>query len=264
MIIYVIKIKGEEKYIGLTRCALEKRWREHRCAAKYSDLPLYRAMRKYGIENCSIEHIASAVSADVLGQLEIDLIADRGTHISVSGYNVSTGGENGWSGSQRPQGERCYRAKLTDDFVRYIRDLELVDVTNGELVEIAATQFGIHASRDCIRDARRGDSWRDLDTPPIKRGQGRFNPKVLEKRRAHGRMIFNRPDVRAKNDAVKKAAFTGKPLVKNCKLTSDQVRHAFVSKDSAQALANAYGVSKKTILNIRHKKILQYNEYLGN
>ena len=57
MFVYKITNKVNPRvYVGLTVCTLEKRWREHRSAANTGvEKPLYRAMRKHGIENFSIE-----------------------------------------------------------------------------------------------------------------------------------------------------------------------------------------------------------------
>lgn len=65
--IYLIEnlINGK-KYVGQSKNVLA-RWSGHKCDSKNRDLPLYRAMRKYGLENfkfsileeCSISELAS-------------------------------------------------------------------------------------------------------------------------------------------------------------------------------------------------------------
>ena len=44
-------------YIGQTARTLNIRWKEHKVASISSDRPLYKAMRKYGIDNFHIEII---------------------------------------------------------------------------------------------------------------------------------------------------------------------------------------------------------------
>ena len=60
---YIYKITNNlngKVYIGKTNFTIEKRWREHCQDSQKETLqkrPLYSAMKKYGIENFSIEEI---------------------------------------------------------------------------------------------------------------------------------------------------------------------------------------------------------------
>ena len=92
--IYLITNTANGKvYVGLTRSYVSDRWYGHKLAAKNgASSALYRAMRKYGVDKFEIEHIASAVSLDVLGELETQLIAQYGSY-GKAGYNCSYGGE---------------------------------------------------------------------------------------------------------------------------------------------------------------------------
>lgn len=65
--IYLIEnLVNNKKYVGQSKNILA-RWSGHRCDSKTKDLPLYRAMRKYGLENfkfsileeCSISELAN-------------------------------------------------------------------------------------------------------------------------------------------------------------------------------------------------------------
>ena len=80
-------------YVGLTTQSLSERWRKHCVSSKKSEAPLYRAIRKYGIENFIIEEIACALGdLNSLKELEKDLIAQNDC-IAPKGYNATKGGD---------------------------------------------------------------------------------------------------------------------------------------------------------------------------
>lgn len=49
-------------YIGKTERTIEKRWKEHLRKRNSLDLPLYRALNKYGINNFQIEQLEECSS----------------------------------------------------------------------------------------------------------------------------------------------------------------------------------------------------------
>lgn len=94
MIIYKItnQINGKI-YIGQTIKSLQHRKAQHiKAAEKGVDRHLYRAMRKYGIDNFKFEEIYMASSLDELNYLEAKYILE---YDSVrTGYNMGYGGDN--------------------------------------------------------------------------------------------------------------------------------------------------------------------------
>ena len=89
-------------YIGLTRDYVSNRWHQHKVAARQGkSSALYNAMRKYGESAFRVEHIASAVSHEFLGELERILIAQHGAF--GGGYNLSEGGERDFSKRLSPE-----------------------------------------------------------------------------------------------------------------------------------------------------------------
>lgn len=92
--IYLITNKiNNKKYVGKTTQSIEKRWEEHisdskkeRCEIR----PLYRAIRKYGIENFIIKEIEKG-SADILSEREQYWIQYYNTY--EDGYNATLGGD---------------------------------------------------------------------------------------------------------------------------------------------------------------------------
>ena len=82
-------------YIGLTTRTPQKRWREHlREAEKGTDRRLYRGMRKNGIENFSMEVIATLKDfkdKDFLFEIEKKYITENNSY--WFGYNDTIGGK---------------------------------------------------------------------------------------------------------------------------------------------------------------------------
>lgn len=95
--IYKIKnlINGKV-YIGQSQ-NISQRWVAHRSrpfnsnATQY-DCPLYRAIRKYGLDNFSFE-VLEETTKDKLNEREIYWIAKFNSNDSIYGYNLTSGGE---------------------------------------------------------------------------------------------------------------------------------------------------------------------------
>lgn len=85
--IYIITNKIDGKcYIGKTSQSLDKRWYQHCKNAKYGhDTYLYRAIRKYGVDNFVYEYLA-----DGLDEEEVILIEKHKPE-----YNMTKGGDGG-------------------------------------------------------------------------------------------------------------------------------------------------------------------------
>ena len=84
---------NQKNYIGKTTYSVEKRWKEHQRDAFKEHLenrPLYKAIKKYGIENFSIEVIEEC-DISVLSQREIYWIEEY--HSFSNGYNATLGGD---------------------------------------------------------------------------------------------------------------------------------------------------------------------------
>ena len=94
---YIYKITNNingKMYIGKTERSVNIRYKEHlRNINKYCDsIPLYKALKKYGKENFTIEQIEEC-SNDLLDQREIYWISTLDTY--HNGYNCTIGGEGG-------------------------------------------------------------------------------------------------------------------------------------------------------------------------
>lgn len=80
-------------YIGQTVTTLNKRWREHCCQARQGDKSyyLYNAMRKYGIENFSIEKIEDCANSDL--NIREKYWIKYYDSFGSNGYNLTIGGD---------------------------------------------------------------------------------------------------------------------------------------------------------------------------
>lgn len=117
MIIYKITNQVNNKvYIGLTTETLQKRWSGHLQAYKTCKRHLYESMRKYGIENFTIEEIDKADSFKELGELERKYIKKYNSQNPDKGYNLTAGGESN-------QLDANPRTKLSVEDVKHIREI---------------------------------------------------------------------------------------------------------------------------------------------
>ena len=94
--IYKILYKDKPVYVGQTIKTIDERWNEHRNTAlrlnKNKGYAIHAAMRKYGINNFTIESIED-INNKNLNEREKFLIKELNTHISEKGYNLTWGGE---------------------------------------------------------------------------------------------------------------------------------------------------------------------------
>lgn len=120
--IYKITNKINQKhYIGKSK-NIEQRWKYHiyhKDSYKEYDKALYRAFRKYGIDNFTfeiIEEIANYENTDFVNQREKYWI-DYYNSFNSTGYNETLGGDGG----QTTLNPRQVFGKITDEEVEYLR-----------------------------------------------------------------------------------------------------------------------------------------------
>ena len=111
--VYVItnKINGKQ-YVGKTNRNAETRMKEHKeemHKTRSFHRPLYRALRKYGPDQFSLEVAFTNLSAQEAEEKEIDLIDKLGTF--NKGYNATIGGDG-----------KTYRL-VSEEEISYIIDL---------------------------------------------------------------------------------------------------------------------------------------------
>lgn len=139
-------------YIGQS-LNIEKRWKNHQIAAFNSkdesySYPLYRAIRKYGIENFSFEVIEEC-DYQSLNEKEMYYIKLYNTY--NDGYNQTLGGDCA-----------THSSKLSVDQVKEIQGKLL---TQKCTLRGLAAEYGVHV--DTIRDINNGTTWSYLN-PELK------------------------------------------------------------------------------------------------
>lgn len=90
-------------YFGITRCTIQKRWREHKCNSSNGRKKNFinKAISKYGYENFKIELFKTCYSSEQLYNSEIYFISKYKSNDNKFGYNNSIGGEKSTLGSKR-------------------------------------------------------------------------------------------------------------------------------------------------------------------
>lgn len=253
----IINTVNDRVYIGLTTGSIAKRWREHRCAANIDvDKPLYRAMRKHGIDKFSIHVIYTTDCVEDLRAAEIRFIDEFKAHAKDNGYNLTDHGFCHGKTNQ-PSGEDLYNAKLTEEIVAFIRNPIHWDKSNAVILEMVKEQFGFDGARDTIRDARRGDLWKHLDDqyPPVRTGQGSRQPVMTGKRKEAAISLLRANHAKA---IQKSAGLRKNKRGANAKLPEETVKEIFYSPLSLLKTAAKYGVSKKMVLLIKQRKAHVY------
>lgn len=168
---YVYKITNRinnKVYIGITN-NYETRWRLHKQTsvnerhAEY-DKVLYRAFRKYGLDNFEFKILLDGLSLDEAKAKEIEYIAELNCLSSQNGYNVTAGGD--YSAGQL-KGEDSPLAKYTEEQVKDI----IARRDNGELRTTLFEEYG-HIGSAGFDDIWLGRSWKYLQPKTIDKRHG--------------------------------------------------------------------------------------------
>lgn len=111
MICYrITNLITNKSYVGVTTVGIDRRFKQHCWAAISGEQNvLYKAMRKYGIENFIVEELAHAIGEqENLYALEQQVVAQEGTEIP-NGYNMTSGGEKPPSQAGKPSRRKGVR-----------------------------------------------------------------------------------------------------------------------------------------------------------
>lgn len=131
-------------YIGQS-VNIKERWKNHRTASHNPndegyDYPLYRAIRKYGLENFSFE-VLEECKTEELNNKEKYYIDFYNSY--KDGYNQTPGGQS-----------NLFFSKLSKEQVSEIQEKLL---SGKYMIKTLAEEYGVH--RDTIRDINLGRSW---------------------------------------------------------------------------------------------------------
>lgn len=149
----ITNLLNNKVYIGQSR-NISERWRSHRTKYQTQDYPLYRAIRKYGIDNFSFEVIEEC-EIDKLNDREIYWIAYYNANNKNNGYNLTEGGS-----SVSP-------LKLTqEDVLQIIKYLSTTVISQQDLAQM------FNVSQRTISSINTGETWiqEDINYPIRKSG----------------------------------------------------------------------------------------------
>lgn len=153
-------------YIGITQ-NIERRWKEHRKVLLESNKEynkvLYRAIRKYGIENFKFEVLFDNLDISEAESTEIMLIKELNTLSHNNGYNVTTGGCLGGA-----PGEANSHAKLTTEQARTIISRR----ENGETLRSVYLDYESILQFTGMQSIWSGQSWKHLQPKHIHKPHG--------------------------------------------------------------------------------------------
>lgn len=157
--IYKITNKTTGKiYVGKTKRTTKDRWLEHvRDSKNYpsENIPLHKAIIKYGADNFFIEILESGIDEKELNKKEKYYIKTLKSNNSSVGYNATIGGDGG-----------AVSTKLSKEEVKQIIDL-LVNEMNPISINRIAKRFNV--TNTTIRAINDGKAWFDSSiTYPIR------------------------------------------------------------------------------------------------
>ena len=230
------KINGK-CYIGQSD-NITARWQKHRKTpfnpnSRCYNYPLYRAIRKYGLENFTFE-VVEECSIDELEEKEIAYIAQYNAYGDF-GYNQNEGG---------PHARRYCR--FDDDGIDAVIDRLK---NSGDSIPIIAEDFDVSTST--IRSINRGEYYRrDSETYPIRKNVKITNRKIT------------------KNIDSSSARYPIRKCERPCPLELAKM----IKECGFEEVGRKFGVSGKTVTKwckfykIPHKKenlIAWYNDQVG-
>ena len=143
----ITNLINQQSYIGQS-IDIKRRWRDHRKSAQTEDNCLYRAMRKYGIDNFSFEVIKEC-SPEELDELERYYIKLYDTY--YNGYNSTLGGNS----------SRC--VALPGQISGIINDLKNTNLTQQQIAD--KWQLGI----SMVQGINTGKHWKQVLDYPIRK-----------------------------------------------------------------------------------------------
>lgn len=161
---YVYKIinsLNKKAYIGITK-NIEDRFSFHRTRynkitkREYIEKPLYKAFRKYGIENFKFIVLYDNLTLKEAKKKEIELIKKFKTLTHENGYNVTKGGD--WRSNC---GENNNTSILTEKEVFDIRER----IANGENIKTVYEQYSDKITFSGFQGIYLGRNWKYLGKP---------------------------------------------------------------------------------------------------
>ena len=157
----IINTLNKKSYIGITK-NIESRFNFHKTRynknskTEYIEKPLYKAFRKYGIENFKFLVLYVDVTLEEAKSKEVELIKKFKTLTHENGYNVTRGGD--WRSNS---GENNNTTKLTEDEVLDIRK----QIENGENIKTVYDKYSDKITFAGFQGIYLGRNWKYLGKP---------------------------------------------------------------------------------------------------
>lgn len=148
----ITNLVNQKIYVGQSNF-IERRWAQHKSPyeqQRFSDKPLYKAFKKYGIENFTFE-ILEECPIELLNQREKYWISKLHTLCHESGYNVTSGGD-GVADDNHP------RHKLTREDVIDIR----TRYNNHERCKEVEALYSNKIGHSGFSKIWKGETWKDI------------------------------------------------------------------------------------------------------
>ena len=159
MFVYKItNIINNKVYIGITK-NIKSRFAYHKTRfnkqnkKEYLEKPLYKAFRKYGIENFKFEVLFENLTDEEAANKEIELIAEYKSLSHENGYNITKGGNY-----RAIKGEEVNTAVLTEQDVLDIRNR----VSNGETIKNVYKDYKHLISESGFQAVYSNKTWKHL------------------------------------------------------------------------------------------------------
>jgi group I intron endonuclease len=123
--LYIIRnVLNNKVYVGQTT-NLKRRWQAHRSYSKQK-IPtqyIHRAMNKYGIDNFIQEHVASCRTQEDADVIETFLINQYDSRNKENGYNLAPGGNVAWPSGLPSHMYPRYGKHHTEEHKQYMSNL---------------------------------------------------------------------------------------------------------------------------------------------
>ena len=148
----ITNLINNKTYIGQSNC-IERRFAQHKSPYEQnrnSEKPLYKAIKKYGINNFSFDIIEECPEED-LNNRELYWINFYNSLVHNNGYNIRAGGEGNC-------GENHPRHKLTKDDVIEIRQR----YNNHERCKEVEKLFSDRIGHSGFSKIWKGETWKDI------------------------------------------------------------------------------------------------------
>jgi predicted GIY-YIG superfamily endonuclease len=124
----ITNLVNNKLYIGITNQGFKTRWYKH-CSDSIhgSEFPLHNALRKYGIDNFSVEVLEVCETIDQLKQQERYWITELKSRTTENGYNLTDGGDGTFGRKHSDETKDKIRQKtldrcLDENFIKVLRN----------------------------------------------------------------------------------------------------------------------------------------------